>query len=251
MSKIVVFANRFLGFNCLKYLIDEKYPLSYIVPATKEDTQIEKLAHDNSIPFAHYYPGIQEELAERFQNGDWLISFWSAHVLIPTLLNAFKNTLNVHPSLVPLNQGNDCAAWTIRDQTKAGVTIMTMNEQVDKGYIYCQKYFPYSFPITGAELYDSLLKLCLSFFSEKWPDIYTGKIRPEPQTGYCSNHTRIQTNQDRQKKASEVMSLEEMINWALAHDFHPGTTAEVVRNGRVYKLRLSLEEIQFNDIKSD
>ena len=120
---------------------------------------------------------------------------------------------------------------------------MTINQYVDDGDIYCQQELKYDFPITGKELYDKLLNLCLEFFKEKWPDIYSARITPKPQKGTRSHHIRAQTNTDRVKNSTEIMSIDEMIHWTLGHDFYPGTTAEIVKNGKRYKLRMIIEEI--------
>jgi len=245
-KKILIFANRHLGFKGIEFLIKNDYPISFVVLASDNDKHIEELVKDHSIPYNYYYKGIQKELAKKFNSGgDWLISFWSSHIIISELINRFSNTLNVHPSLVPLNQGNDCAAWTIRDQTIAGVTIMTINQYVDKGDIYCSQELRYSFPINGKNLYDALLDQCVDFFQEKWSDIYSEKIKPKRQDGFFSYHTRADTNNDRCKKISEVMSLDETIHWILAHDFYPSTTAEIIKNGKKYRLRILVEEIKY------
>jgi len=244
-SSIVIFASRYLGYQCIEYLAKNKYTISFIVLASAEDRHIEELANIYSIPYAYHYKGIQNDIAKRHEKkGDWLISFWSTHIIRAELIDCFKNTLNVHPSLVPLNQGNDCASWTIRDQTPAGVSIMTIKKELDKGDVYCYQEYPYSFPITGKQLYDSLLDQCVNFFKEKWSDICAGKLKPKKQSVFSTYHTRSDTNFDRCKKSTEIISLDEVINWILAHDFYPLSSAEVIRNGKKYRLKLSVEEIK-------
>jgi hypothetical protein len=44
--------------------------------------------------------------------------------------------------------------------------------------------------------------------------------------------------------ADASMTLGEFVTWALAHDFSPGTTAEMACDGRRYKVRLHIEEAQ-------
>ena len=69
MDAIVVFANRFLGYHALKYLLENRYSVKFVVPAFEEDTHIEQLAREYSIPYAFYYVGVQDDLAERFKEG--------------------------------------------------------------------------------------------------------------------------------------------------------------------------------------
>ena len=62
------------------------------------------------------------------------------------------------------------------------------------------------------------------------------------QSGQSSYYTRRQTERDRVVNPSTMLTIEEFLQWFLAHDFFPGTTAEVKYEGRIYKLTLSIEE---------
>jgi len=143
---------------------------------------------------------------------------------------------------VPNCQGNDPAAWALRKGLPAGVSLIEMAKQLGKGGIYVQREVSSDFPMKGQVLHQKLLEESVQLFKDSWLSIYDSEIIPRPQTGKITYHTRKQTNADRVQDASKRMSLYEFINWALAHDFSPRTTAEVEFRGRAYKLSLEIEE---------
>ena len=82
-----------------------------------------------------------------------------------------------------------------------------------------------------------------NLFQDNWPSIYAKDLIPYPQNGTASYHTRSETEQDRVRDFSEVTTIGNCLQWVLAHDFSPGTTAELDSNGKKFKVTVSLEEI--------
>jgi hypothetical protein len=72
-----------------------------------------------------------------------------------------------------------------------------------------------------------------------------GEIRPIPQVGTITTHTRKQTNYDRliiiEDEPTEVFDF---IIRVFAHDFDPNTTANIEYASRKYKLTMNFEEIR-------
>ena len=66
---------------------------------------------------------------------------------------------------------------------------------------------------------------------------------PTPQVGEGSYFRRRDTNRDRVMDGDVELPVEEFITWALAHDFDPGTTAEVSLGGKRYRIRVAVDEI--------
>ncbi len=172
----------------------------------------------------------------------WILSLWNPAILKSKFLDLGKNKLNLHPSLVPNCRGNDTAAWTIRKGLAAGVSLLDMNEGIDTGGVYTQKEVTYSLVESGKSLFEKLQLELISLFIDSWVDIYNGKIVPKPQKGSVTYHDRKQTNDDRIKKISKVMSLGEFITWVSGHDFSPAFTAEVIDNDKTYKITIDIEE---------
>jgi methionyl-tRNA formyltransferase len=239
---ILVFAGKRVGRELVSYLLDIDAPVRRVIVGTSDDRDILDLLNAKQVPGEIYSNQTQSRLIEEGHRYEWLLNLWGPHILRPSTLDLANHRLNAHPSLVPHCRGSDCAAWTIRKQLPAGVTLMEMREEVDVGEVYAQKEVPYSYPTPGRELHALLQPELVALFKESWPAIFSGAALPKPQTGPVSHHTRRQTNQDRVLDGSDPATLEELVRWILAHDFYPGTTAEMRSNGRIYKLSLMVEE---------
>ncbi|CAM3938390.1 formyltransferase family protein [Pseudoalteromonas byunsanensis] len=239
---MLAFMSGWLGKEVLSFLIQDATKPELVVVPNDQEVGIISLCQTFQVPYQIYYSGLQTELAKNQEiDKQWLLTIWSSIKLEPELIDSFENSLNIHPSLVPLNKGNDCAAWTLRDKTEAGVSIITVAQGIDDGDVYCQKKVHYQFPTKGAQLHEALLDACLNLFKENWTDIESGAIKPIAQTGDAVYHTRKQTNQDRVKEGQEVMSIQDTINWALSHDFNDTSKPEVIIDGVKYKVSVTLE----------
>ena len=173
----------------------------------------------------------------------WLINAWCPAILRASFLRLFERRLNIHPGLVPGCRGNDTAAWTIRRGRDAGVSLLEMGETVDAGDVYAQRRVPWSFPTRGAELHDRLQRAAVELFIESWPAIYRGDIRPRPQAGTIATHKRSQTNGDRIRDGGSTTTNRQSLEWALAHNFAPGTTAEVIDSGTRYAVTVQVRKL--------
>jgi len=240
---ILVFASKKVGFELSKYLFDIEAPINRVIVAKKTDVDIMELVKVHKVETSFYDDKLYARLAEKKDRYEWLLNLWSPHILSAAMLNLAAHRLNVHPSLVPHCRGNDNAAWIIRKGLPAGVSILEIGKGVDAGEVYAQREITYSFPIKGRQLHAILENELIALFKECWPAIYSKKMAPKPQQEDASSHTRSQTEKDRiLQDASKALPVEEFMRWLLAHDFSPGTTAEISYGDRTYKLTLNVEE---------
>ncbi len=239
---ILVFAAKRVGKELFAYLVDIGAPLQRVVVATVADDDMLALATAEGVPAEVYSRDTQDRFISEGRRYWWLLNLWSPHILRAPLLALADHRLNVHPSLVPHCRGNDNAAWTIRKGLPAGVSLIEMGEEVDAGAVYAQREVPYGFPTTGKALHEQLRKEAVALFKASWPEIFAGHMAPRAQAGPATSYTRRATNRDRVLDAKTNESLEEFLRWALAHDFSPATTAEVVYQGRTYRLTVTLED---------
>lgn len=241
-ADLLIFASKAGGITLTEYLLSINAPVKMIIVANHNDRKLIELIESAGIQYVVYAPYVQQILASRKERYGWLLNLWSPHILKPSVLALANRRLNVHPSMAPYCRGNDNAAWTLRENVPAGVSLMEMGEKIDDGDIYIQKEVAYSFPIRGKELNIQLLNEANNLFIENWPAIYAGNILPYPQQGLASYHRRKETEQDRIKDFSEVSTIGDCLKWILAHDFSPGTTSEVIHGGKRFKATVSLEE---------
>jgi len=241
-EEILVFAAKQVGSELVDFLHETGAPIKRVVVAGEEDRSTLERVKSWGIEAAIFSKTTHRELIEKAGRFGWLLNLWSPHILRPELLALADKRLNTHPSLVPVCQGNDNAAWAIRDGLPAGVSLLEMEKRVDTGGVYAQREVLYSFPQTGRGLHQQLEKELIGLFKDSWPAIYAGEVQAQPQTGQGTRHTRKQTNEDRVQDLNTEMSLEEFLRWITAHDFSPGTTAEVRVGEKSYKLTLTAEE---------
>ncbi|MDD7985728.1 formyltransferase family protein [Lentisphaera marina] len=242
MKDLLVFASKDVGFACVKNIYETVGSIELLVVA-ESDTDIYDFAAKHDIKTKFYNEKLQDEIVRDCGQYNWLVNLWSSHILSDSILSKAMHSLNVHPSLVPFCRGNDNAAWTIRTQSPGGVSIIEMTQVVDGGDVYCQRKVDYKFPETGKAYHERLKRELISLFQASWESIYMEEIQPQRQIGEISSYKRNQTNTDRVRAGgAKFLDLEEVINWVLAHDFSPGTKAEVIVDGEVYELSLKIKK---------
>lgn len=240
---ILIFAGKRVGAALLSYLISRREPIGYVVAASAADQSIQSQCEQHGIPWSNFNGldiGAVRSVAEPYE---WLLDLWSPHILSKDILSLARHRANLHPSLVPHARGADSTAWCIRKDLPVGVSILEMTEVVDGGGLYAQKQLQVPFPMSGKELHERIQDEMIQFFRQAWPEMLAGRITARPQPEGGSYHRRKQTNEDRKQAADAVMTLGEAVRWMLAHDFHPGTTAELEQDGQRFKLQLTVTKI--------
>jgi methionyl-tRNA formyltransferase len=240
---ILIFAGKRVGTTLLTYLISRPEPVGYVVAASETDQPILSICEQHNIPCAVFNRLDIGKLKSVAGQYDWLLDLWSPHILSKEILSLARHRANLHPSLVPHARGADSTAWCIRKGLPVGVSILEMTEVVDAGGLYAQKQLDVAHPVPGRQLHERLQDEMIEFFQQTWPLMLDGRITPQPQPAGGSHHRRKDTNEDRIKKADTVMTLGEAVRWMLAHDFHPGTTAELEQDGQRFRLQLTVTKI--------
>ncbi len=245
MPGCLVLASKEVGLACLKHIVSLNENIVHVFAGSTADEDIIALCRKNNIPCSLTSREALQQFVEKGKKADWLLNFWSPHILSPDILAMAKRRLNVHPGLVPHCKGNDAAAWCIRKSLPAGVSLIEMDASVDTGRVYAQKEVAYGSTDTGKTLHLRLIEEAIALFVRDWASLRDGKREPAPQQSGGSYFTRKQTNADRIKAEDEKMTLGELATWARAHDFTPGTTAEIVmHDGTRYTVQVEKIEKQ-------
>jgi methionyl-tRNA formyltransferase len=240
---ILVFAGKRVGGELLRYLIDRKDPIDHVIAASDADQDILTLCRENNIANGVFRPELIERLIASGRHYAWILDLWSPHILQKEVLDLATHRANLHPSLVPHARGADSTAWILRKGLPAGVSILEMTETIDGGGLYAQRKVDVEFPMNGRSLHARLQDEVIDLFRQAWPKMLSGELTPRPQSSGGTYHRRKQTNEDRVQDESANMTLGDAINWMLAHDFYPGTTAELLRDGKKFRLRVSVERM--------
>ncbi len=237
--RCLVFAGKDVGKACLRFMIDQGIDEIRAVLTGRDDDEILDMARSAGLAAEPCSPEALSRLAKGSERYDWLVNLWCPHLLPPEVLDLAQRRLNVHPGLVPHCRGNDSAAWALRQGLPAGVSLIEMTAKIDAGGVYAQRPVPPVAGERGRALHVRLQDEAIRLFRDEWPRIAQEMAPPSPQAAGGSYFTRAMTERDRVRSASEEWALGDLVNWALAHDFAPGTTAEVSFDDDVrYQIRV-------------
>ena len=125
---ILIFASKFVGFKIIEYLLKEHSDDSYEFVLTEDnDKKLIKLLTSHKKDFrtvSEFYDKIGEN-----DTYDWILNLWGGHIIKKNILSKTKNSLNIHPSILPFAKGKDPVVWTIRNNLPAGVTLHEITEK--------------------------------------------------------------------------------------------------------------------------
>jgi len=240
---MLVFAGKRVGAEALSYLIELREEIARVVVGGEADLEILQLCARAGLAHEVFSKSLCARLAEEGRRYAWLLNLWCPHLLPRDVLGLADKRLNLHPALVPFTRGSDCAAWILRNDEPAGVSLIEMTEALDEGGVYAQRPLEVRFPTRGLDLHGRLQEEMIALFKSAWPKIRSGELLPSPQKPGGSYYRRKQTNADRIRDGASTATLKDTLRWMLAHDFAPGTTAEAMIDGEAYRLRLQIEKI--------
>lgn len=242
---ILVFASKTVGEQALAWLIRQGEAVVQVIAARDDDVAILNLCRTHGIAVSVFDPErTPTGLVDSGRSFAWLLNLWSPHLLRRPVLGLAHRRLNLHPSLVPHCRGNDNAAWTIRHGLPAGVSLLEMDDGVDTGRVWAQRVIEYAFPIRGRDLHLMLEAELVRLFVESWAALRARPPEPHSQQGPVTCFRRADTNADRHRDAGHTATLADTVRWLLAHDFAPGTTAEMIMDGRRFQVRLDIREVE-------
>ncbi len=193
--------NKFVFFGTSKFstiILDELKERGFI-PAliiTQEDKPqgrhmaitpppVKKWAIENNIPFIQpatpKNPSLYSKL--KTQNYSLFIVASYGKIIPKNILDIpEKQTLNVHPSLLPRLRGPSPIQSAILTEEKTGVTIIRLDEEMDHGPILAQKEIPTpEWPMYATELEILLAHEGGKLLSEIIPNWINGEIKETPQ----------------------------------------------------------------------
>ena|SRR3989344_5012251 len=105
--------------------------------------------------------------------------------------------INSHFSLLPEWRGADPITFTVLSgQDETGVSLMTIVEQLDEGYLIAQEKLSISPLITTPELTNQLISKSNEMLVHYLPDYIDGKIKPYSQSKLSTTYSRKLTKAD-------------------------------------------------------
>ena len=188
--RVVFLGSKPIGFQCLKYLIEQSDALhiSVIGLMTRSRTEfgtgfdLTTLATQNEIPIIPHLDDLPE--------CDVIYSVQYHEILKPAhIAKANLVAVNLHMAPLPEYRGSNQFTFAILDGKKEfGTTIHKIEAGIDNGDILFQKRFPIPEGCWVNELYDRTYEESLSLFRYTLGHIVTGNFQPVPQANLVARY---------------------------------------------------------------
>ncbi len=245
-QKILVFTAKIIGLNCIKFLLknfrEDEYTI--IVCEPDSDLFIQELKKKGCHAIK-----LDERVLSRIRGMednyfDWLLNLWGGYIFKNDVLSKASQSLNIHPSYLPYCRGRDPVVWALRNALPAGVTLHTITPGVDEGDIWYREQILYTYPSTGAEVYEAVTERAWRVFCEKWPKIRVNEVVPftQPKDGVGNTYRRKDLLLDRRIDTDKDAAAQLIFRRLLAHDFGREYQAEVIIDGQAYAAHLKLKK---------
>jgi len=139
------------------------YTNDKVVHSEIEDILIHSNAKVNRVTTR---PSLEFVKGEKF---DYLISDRSRFIIPESVIDALGGkVVNLHPSYLPFNRGDQPLLWAAVEGTPFGVTIHKVNEKFDEGPIICQTRLSLSDDLSLKEAYKIMRNYMVSLFETSW-----------------------------------------------------------------------------------
>lgn len=196
------------------------------------------VAQKYNIPVAQPEKIRNLELEIKNLNPDLIIISAYREIIPKEILDIPKyGSLNVHPSLLPLYRGpSPIQAAILNGERKTGVTIILMDEKIDRGPILTQRSLMIEEAETAKTLAEKLANLGTSLLLETIPKRLKDLIKPVPQDESKVTFTKVLTRDDGKiiwKKTAEELERE-----IRAYFPWPGSYTIWSKTGKLLKIKI-------------
>lgn len=256
--KILFLGNNWVGWQVLKWLIDQKEDVVGLVIHPPNKLKYgEEIISCSKIDSTNIFDGSRLSNEDVFNaikelKPDIGLSILFGYILKPDFINLFPSgIINVHPSFLPYNRGQYPNVWSIIDRTPAGATLHYIDQGIDTGNIIAQEKIEIAPVDTGESLYKKLEILCLDLFKNTWPLIRSQKIVCKPQDRKMGTyHSKKDVSKIDEIDIEKEYKAKELIDIIRARTFPPYSGAYLIYNGRKIYMRINLfyeEELNNNE----
>lgn len=238
-KKILFFGFSDVGYQCLKYLIDEEY---YVVGVFTHDTDphekqwfktVESLAKENFIPVFKPSTLKTEKWYRKvkYMQPDLILSLYYRNIIPEEIFSQAKfGAYNMHGSYLPTYRGRAPLNWAIiNGENYSGVSLHVLEKKFDTGAIVDQEKVEFGEDEYVGDIQPRISDAGLKVFKRSLEKLLDGNPETTPQdeskATYFGKRTPEDGRIDFNKSAKDVYNLIR----ALSKPF-PGTFADI--NGK-------------------
>lgn len=219
--RILFLGNNELALRILRWLREQREDIAALVVHPPEKGRFrDDLIEASGLPPERIYEGQRLREADvlaalRRERADLALSVLFGYVLRREFLELFPGRcFNLHPALLPYNQGAHPNVWSLVESTPAGVTLHQMDEGLDTGDVVAQQEVAVEPVDTAESLYGKLMAASFELFVRTWPQLRTGSPPRRPQDPRKASSHRVEdlakTDEielDRSYKARDLLNL--------------------------------------------
>ena len=239
--KIALFAKGNVGVNAYKHL--KQFYGDGLILMTRRNEEPDNYQEQESNIFR---VDSNEEIGRIFDNykPEWLINAWADLIFSGDTLNKVKNTINLHPSLLPLGKGSDSVAYCMSNNLPVGFTFHEITPRLDDGPIYYQEQVHYTFGETARMVQDRVIELLNNKFNQIIMDIINGKVVRTTMANKenFQVNTRKNTERMKRKNIDEFKDCQNLARWALSHTFGESSSPIITIGEYTYSLKMEAFE---------
>lgn len=248
MVRIGYGGNRGIGLEATRMLIEhDMKPVLLLDPGPPHRGSLEAILElTGPVPtIGHEVLSTPAGLAQlRDLDLDYLLSVHYPRLIPAAALSLVRyGGLNLHPSLLPFNQGWHTPTWAILDGIPHGATLHWMEETFDTGDIALQTEVLVEPSDTAHSLYQRTLRTELELLREALPLLGGNSLQRRPQ-GPGSRHYKKDILKVQQLDCDSVQSVGETLGHLRALTTNRlGEAAYFVVNGRKIAVQVVLQEL--------
>lgn len=174
---------------------------------------------------------------------DFVICVYWPWLFPKEALKKFDNSINFHPSLLPIGRGWYPHVHALIKNLKWGVTLHKISNGIDNGKIWCQKEIKFNKLSNASELYDVAKYEIIKLFNKYIRKIINGKIVPKEQKGKIYSFKKKNVNKFDKLFLNKNYKLIDLIKISNSRSFNNISYNYFYLDKKKYSFRIFIEKL--------
>ncbi len=201
MKKIYFLGAKAIGYNCLKYLLDNKNQLNLEISAVFTNSKAGPQDFSNLVSLCQAnHLELHDNIDDILQlpTADYIISVQYHQILRQQhLARATTLAINLHMAPLPEYRGCNQFSWAIINcDHEFGTTLHVMTSGIDDGDIIAEQRFFIPENCWVKDLYQLTVDRSYQLFTEAIPEIMNGNFTAKPQQDYVDRKGSFHLRKD-------------------------------------------------------